>query len=140
MIDSALILKDANEEMTASGYCTVAGAEKIIDLGTGKIEGKLITHVSSAKHSTGDESYKLALEVCENADFTGNKLVIGNIDIPPVSVNALSSIDKTPIKITEPFTNDPYKTGVSLRYVRLYVAVAGTTPAINFTAHITKQP
>ena len=96
MIDNALILKDAGE-MTASGYCNVAGAVKTIDLGDGKIDGKLVLHVSSAKHSTGDESYKLALEACENANFTGSKLVIGNIDLLPVSENALSSIDKTPI-------------------------------------------
>jgi hypothetical protein len=137
MIDNALILKDAGE-MTASGHCTVNDSAKTIDLGTGTIDGKLVVHVLSAKHSIGNESYKLALEVCENADFTGDKLVIGNIDLSPVSENALSGIDKAPIKITEPFTNVPYKTGVSLRHCRLYATLAGTAPSINFTAYLVK--
>jgi hypothetical protein len=140
MIDNKLILKDAGA-MTASGHCTVSGAAKTIDLGAGIIGGKLIVHVLSAKHSVGDEAYTLVLEVCENADFTGNKVIIGGLSFPPISEDALSRINKAPLKGEDPFINVPYAidaAGSPLRYCRLYATIAGTAPSIDFIAYLVK--
>jgi hypothetical protein len=140
MIDKELILKDAGA-MTASGHCKVSGAAKTIDLGAGIIGGKLIVHVLSAKHSVGDEAYTLTLEVCENEDFTGNKVIIGGLSFPPISEDALSRINKAPLKDEDPFINVPYAidaAGSPLRYCRLYATIAGTDPSIDFIAYLVK--
>lgn len=153
MRDTSLILKDAGA-VTASGYGTVDSEAKVIDLGTGLVEGNFVVNLTAAEKDSDDEKYELMLEACNSPSFDGECAIlaghtIGAADLLPDYEHAII----LPGNHIAPFTNyatsrtdqaegaaDPIRKNITFRYVRLKITVSGTVvTGIDFSAFLTRR-
>ncbi len=135
MIDSTMIMKDAGL-VAASAAGTVATAAKIVNVGSGLVEGLLVVDVSAIEVNA-DELYSIALQGSDVSDFdTGSEVIVElaclNLGANEViSGNADSAVGRYQI----PFRNEFQ--GTIYPYLRVYTTVSGTVATgINFKAHI----
>lgn len=135
MIDSTHILKDAGL-VAADAAGTVDGDAKIVNLGAGLVEGKMIVDVTAIEIASNDEVYKISLQGSSSATFASNIE-----DLAELTLGALEAVggdvDSTVGRYQVPFRTE--KNGVIYPYVRLYTDVAGTIAAgIDFGAHLSR--
>ena len=136
MIDSTMILKDAGL-VAASAAGTVATAAKIVNVGSGLVEGLLVVDVSAIEVASNDELYSIALQGSDVADFsTGDEVIV---ELAVLNLGATEVIggtaDSAVGRYTVPFRNEYL--GTIYPYVRVYTTVAGdVATGINFKAHI----
>ena len=68
MHDTSLILKDAGlVDESAAG--TVDGSAKIVNLGAGLVEGKMVIDVTALEIASNDEAYRIVLQGSSKSDF-----------------------------------------------------------------------
>lgn len=129
-------LKDAGL-IAATGNATVGGSAKVLDLGTGRVDSRVIIDLTALEIDTGDEVYTIQLQG-SNALAFGSSVV--NIAEKKLGKAALTgeSVDSTLGRYEMPFSNDV--DGVLYEFVRIHVIVVGTiATGINFTAFLAKS-
>lgn len=122
--DNLLLLKDAGA-MTATGAATVGGQARVLDLGMGRVEAKVVIDTSAIDRTDTNETYRVALQGCEAIGFGSNVVELGSVSVDAAGRSTLR------------FTNQPNET--VYRYVRAHFTLGGTTPSINATAFIAKD-
>lgn len=147
--DVLLELHDGAAATTSSGTGQVNSAARVVDLYQGasigdkgvgaEFHGDLQIDASNVKVSAANELYSLVLEGCNAANFASNIAQLGVVQLG----NATAMLGNTDLnvagagtRIIRPFRNE--LNGVTYRYVRLAMVLAGTSPSITFTARMNK--
>lgn len=120
-IDMDLRLKDAGA-ITSSAAAQVSGNAAVLDLGAARFEGVVVVNVSALDLASANETYSIDVEFSNVAGMGS-----GVEKVVTVPVTATGYIEV-------PFVNMKY--GTVYRYMRLTTTVGGTTPSINYTAHV----
>jgi hypothetical protein len=129
--DHALLLKDAGA-VTATGNASVASVARVLDLGAGRVDGRVVLDVAAIDTVTGDESYVLQVQVSNSATFASGVVAVASKQLggaTPTGNSAATPIGRYEIH----FANE--ENGVLYRYARVRYVIAGTTPSINFVAY-----
>lgn len=133
--DAGLELKDAGA-ITADAAAQVDAADKIVDLGaSSRFDGRAIIDVSALDVASGNELYKIKIQVSSSATFASGVVTVAVIELGDSSVTG-NTADSTTGRYELPFTNE--YDGTIYRYLRAYTDVAGTTPSINYTCWVAK--
>lgn len=126
IFDNLLLLKDAGA-VTADAAATVGGSARVVDLGTGLVEGKMVVDTSAIDLTSADETYRVILQGSNDIAFgAGNVFELASADVRAAGV-----------RLEIPFTNERGMT--RYRYVRAFNDTGGTTPSINSTVFLTKR-
>jgi hypothetical protein len=135
MIDVQHIMKDAGL-VAADAAAQVDGADKIVDLGNGLVEGKLIVDVTAIEIADGDEAYRIAIQGSANADFSSTIEELASVELGAAAVLG-GDQDSTTGRFQVPFRTE--KNGTIYPYVRVYCEVAGTVATgIDFSAYLSR--
>lgn len=140
-LDTLLQLKDAGA-ITADAAAQVGGAAKVIDLGSNAlVNGVVMIDVSALDLVTGDEGYMVQLQGSSSSTFASDVNNLATLNLGgATSIFASAASASTLAAATRfivPFRNE--KGGVRYRYLRAYTDVNGTTPSINYVAHLAVQ-
>jgi hypothetical protein len=128
--DHALLLKDAGA-LTSSANSQVSGQARVLDLGAGRVDGRVVLDVSAIDTVTGDESYIAQVQVSNSATFASGVVAIASKQLG--GATPTGNTVATPIGRYEVhFSNE--ENGVLYRYARLRWVIAGTTPSVNAVA------
>ncbi len=138
--DAELELKDAGLVAT-SGAATVGGEAKILDLGSGFIEGDIVIDVSALEIESNTEIYDIIAQLSSDEDFgTDTNIVercqlnLSAAEVKRSDANADDAIGRYIL----PFNNE-FK-GTKYSYMRLFTAVNGDiSTGINYTAFLAKK-
>lgn len=134
--DKNLLLKDAGL-VAASAAAQVSSADKILDLGAGRVDGTVVVDWTACEVATGDESYHVELQFSNSATFASTNVVGSCIKLGDSTVNFGSADTAATGRREIPFTNEIE--GTIYRYMRVYTRVAGTVATgINYTAYAAK--
>ncbi len=133
--DNALLMKDAGA-VAASGNATVSAAAKILDLGAGRVDGRVICDVSAIDTTTGDESYVLQVQGSNSSSFASGIVALASKQLGGATPTGNSAATGTG-RFEIPFSNE--ENGTQYRYLRVRYVIAGTTPSINFVAYAVQQ-
>lgn len=140
MFDGLLLMKDAGL-VAASAAAKVASADKIVDLGAGRVEGSLIVQTTAVEVADGDELFSIKLQVSDVADFSTGSPKIKNVATVLVGDSSKTGEDADSpgsARYEAHFTNEV--NGVVYRYARVYTLVAGTvTVGVNYTAFLSRS-
>lgn len=131
-LDAQLIMKDAGA-VTASAAAQVAGSNRIITLGAGRVDGRVIVDASAIKATANDESYRIRLQLSTSATFAAGNITAVTLELGDPTVTG-SSADSAPGRYELPFCNEV--NGVLYPHARLFHQIAGTSPSINYAAYI----
>lgn len=137
MFDYNLRMKDAGL-VGASAAAQVGGSNKIIDLGTGRVDARAIIDITACEVATGDEKYVLIVQGSSSASFASGIVNLGALPLGDSSVS-LESADTGATERREiHFSNEV--NGTTYRYVRIYTQVVGTVATgINYTANMVQK-
>lgn len=141
--DNDLLLKDAGL-VAATAAAQVSAADKVLDLGSARMEGTVVLDVSAIEIASNDEEYDIILQGSTTAGFTAGtiqNLAQMNLGATEVrqGVAASTVLDSATGRYEMPFTNE--QDDVVYRYVRLITVIAGTiATGINYKAFIALQP
>ena len=135
--DYLLRLKD-DGNVTASAAAQVSSADKILDMGAQRFDGRVLVDISACEVATGDEKYTLLVQGSTSATFASGiwNLVATMLGDSSVS---LESADTVIGRREIAFCNEI--NGTVYRYIRMYTVVAGTidTTGINYTANLVQK-
>ncbi len=139
-IDTLLPLKDAGL-VAVSAAAQVAGADKVIDLGKGFVEGRVVIDVSAVEIESNDEIFDIVVQLSNDDDFSTKADVIERCSMCFCAAEVTrtdGAVDAAAGRYMLPFDNE--YAGTVYRYLRLYTVVAGTiATGINYTAYIAKR-
>jgi hypothetical protein len=127
--DHALLLK-------ASAAVTATAASTILDLGASRVDGRVIADVSAIDVSSGDESYRLRVQLSNSATFASGIFCPVTLELGDSTVTG-NSADSAVGRYEVPFSNEV--NGVTYRYVRVNQVIAGTTPSYTAILYIVKD-
>jgi hypothetical protein len=138
--DSDLELKDAGL-IGSSAAAQVGGVAKVLDLGTGLVEGNIVVDVSALEIADNDEIYEIVPQLTNTAAFaTATAIQDGpllNLSAKEVKRTDSDKDDATGRYII-PFRNEVG--GTIYRYMRLYTYVTGTVATgVNYSAYLAKD-
>ncbi|MEN6306674.1 MAG: hypothetical protein ABFD91_02870 [Anaerohalosphaeraceae bacterium] len=138
--DAGLELKDAGL-VAASAAAQVNSAARVLDLGSGLVEGDIVLDVSALEIASKDEVYDIIAQLSPDADFgtAGNIVERCALNLSAKEVKR-SDCDKddTIGRHILPFNNE--HKDMLYRYARLYTVVAGTiATGINYSAFLAKK-
>lgn len=136
--DASLQLKDAYL-VASSAAAQVASANKIVDVGEGTVDGRVVIDVTAIEIASNDERYDIILQGSTSSTFASvfvdlATLPLGALEVIPGDQD--SAIGRYILPFTNEYNNTRY------RYLRIYVVVAGSIAGgggINFTAYIAKN-
>jgi hypothetical protein len=139
-IDTLTPLKDAGL-VAVSGAAEVASAAKVLDLGSGFVEGHIVLDVTAIEEASKDETFDVVVQLSPDADFG----TAGNIVERMAMHFGAKEIKRTDCdrddatgRYVLPFDNE--FGGTVYRYLRLYTVVGGTiATGINYTANLVKS-
>jgi hypothetical protein len=140
--DVDLELKDAGA-IAASAAALVDAAAKILDLGTGTVEGDIIIDVSAMEVASDDEKYIIHAEVSSSATFASDIYAVASLILGSSGTaewdNIPGDADMYIGRYVLPFRNEIVN-GIPKRYMRLYTEVSGSiVTGINYTAYLSKR-
>ncbi len=128
--DDALELKDAGA-VTSSAAAQVGGADRILDLGPGRVDGRTIINMTAFDATTGDERSQVTMQFSNSPTFAS-----GIVNGPSYGFGAFEvlggSADPAAGEYELPWSNEIL--GTVYRYARLYTFGGGTTPSVTYTA------
>ena len=139
--DAELELKDAGL-VGSSAAATVDGAAKVLDLGSGFVEGDIVIDVTALEIANNDEIYDIIAQLSLDNDFGTDtnirercQLNLSAAAVKRSDANADDAVGRYNL----PFNNE--LKGTKYRYARLYTAVAGALIAngINYSAFLAKK-
>jgi len=128
--DLELVFKDAGA-VTASGAANVDGSAKIIKVGAGRFEAVMLFDVSALTVGA-DNAYSLVIQGSNTADFSGAKQNLAVLELGNTAVRPGGAATSTIGRYELPFTTEVNE--VVYDYVRVFIAVAGASPSVNFKA------
>lgn len=135
--DNDLLLKDAGL-VAADAAATVGGSAKVVDLGTGRVDGVLVIDVTAVEIASNDERYIVVLQGCAASNFASGVENLGSVEFGATEVRSGGAIDSTTGRYYLKFTNE--QNGTIYRYARVYTDVSGTiATGISFSAWIAKE-
>jgi hypothetical protein len=135
--DNNLLLKDAGL-IASSQACKVGGAAKILDIGSGAMEGDVIIDVTACEIASNDESYQIGVQVSSDSAFASDYYEVASLSIGALEIIP-GDIDMETGRYVIRFRNTIAE-NVTKRYLRLYVTVVGTiSTGINFVAYLAKR-
>jgi hypothetical protein len=136
IFDNATNMKDAGL-VAASAAATVSAVAKILDLGTGLMEGQVIVDIAAIEVATGDESYRIEVQLSNSSSFASGIVHSAILHVGDSTVT-FESADSAIGRYIVPVRNA--KNGVLYRYMRIYTRVAGTVATgVNYEAFFTKH-
>jgi hypothetical protein len=131
--DHDLRLKDAGL-IAADAAAQVGGADKILNLGLGRVDGRVIVDVTAIEVATGDESYRIKTQFSNSATFASGVVGGTQLHLGDSSVLIGESADSVVGRYELPFTNEI--NGTVYQYMRIYTDVTGTiATGINYVAN-----
>jgi len=138
-----LLLANDGGLITASKAGYVDSAAKIIDLGSGLVEGDIIIDVAAIEVGSDDEKYTIALQVSDSATFASGIYQLAQIQIGSSGTAAgdclAGDVDMSEGRYVLGF-NNMIKDGTTKRYARVYCTIAGTVnTGINYTAYLARK-
>lgn len=135
--DSLLELKDAYL-VASSAAAQVDSSNKIIDLGSGDVEGDIIIDVSACEVDNSDEMYIIGAQISSSASFASDIYEICSLKLGDASPLP-GDVDMGAGRYLLGFQNR-IGDGTAKRYMRIYTTVSGTVgTGINFTAYLAKK-
>jgi hypothetical protein len=135
--DANLQFKDAGL-VAASAQAQVAGADKIINVGNGRFNGKLVIDATAIEVDSSNELYSIEVQGSTSSTFASGNVVLCERQLGHSSVTGSSASDAAG-RYTLDFSNVDMD-GNRLPYLRVYTRVAGTiATGINYTAWATKR-
>jgi hypothetical protein len=118
----ALTASAAGNVTTAIG--DVDAGARIIDLGSGLVEGDIICDVSSLDVDTDNEMVTIGVQISDDSDFSSTFWQVSSLQIGDEAVVAGDQAMTTG-RYVIPF-NNMIADGVNKRYLRLYFTIVGT--------------
>ncbi len=147
--DAATELKDAGA-ITADAAAQVGGSDRILDLEEGgglfdnpqgsdgsRFDGSVIIDVSALDIVSNDEIYNIIAQVSSSPTFASDVKNVAILQLADTAVAAGGADDGEVGHYELGFTNE--QNGVARRYMRLFTDVTGTTPSIDYVAHLAKK-
>lgn len=136
--DYALRLKDAGL-VAASAGAQVGGADKILDVGAGRIDARVILDFTAIEAATNDELYIICIQGSDSATFGGTTHTNLGACVVGDPTKTGEGVDSTATQRRElAFTNEV--NGHVFRYLRIYTVVTGTiATGVNFTANMVQH-
>jgi len=135
--DANLQMKDAGL-VAASAQAQVAGADKIVNVGSGRYNGKLVIDATAIEVDSSNELYSIEVQGSTSATFASGIVVLAERQLGHSSTTGSSASDVAG-RYTLDFSNVDVD-GARLPYLRVYTRVAGTiATGINYAAWITKR-
>ena len=135
--DSLLELKDAGL-VASSAAAQVDGSPKIVDLGSGDLEGDIIIDVSACEVGDSNEMYIVGAQISSTADFASDIYEICSLKLghaTPLPGDTTMGIGRYILGF-----QNRIGSGTAKRYLRLYTTVSGTVGSgINYTAYLAKK-
>jgi hypothetical protein len=131
-------LKDAGL-VAASAQAQVASVDRILDVGAGRIDGRVIIDFAAVEVDTGNEVYRIICQGSDSATFAGTTAKnLGAMIVGDSSVT-VEGVDTPATGRRElHFTNEI--DGHVFRYIRLYTQIAGTiATGVNYTAFLVTE-
>ncbi|WP_373069753.1 hypothetical protein [Gemmatimonas sp.] len=129
---------DTDTILKAAGLiASSAAVATILDLGTGRVDGRVIVNVTAIEVATGDERYLIktqfsAVPAMGSVVFGGTALDLGDSSVTNSSADSIVGTYELP------FCNEI--NGTLHRYMRLYTSVQGTiATGINYSAYAVKK-
>ena len=134
--DSEFLLKDAGL-VAADAAATVAAAAKVVDLGAGRTDGRVILDISAVEVADNNEMFLIITQFSPVENF-GSGVVSGSVFIAGALEVTKNTADTAVGRYELPFSND--LNGTVYRYMRLYTECQGTVgTGINYTARGVKK-
>ena len=137
MYDGNLLVWASNTIGTSTEAAgqTAAGATATINLGNGRVDGRLYVDVTAIEIADNDEKYSIALRGSQSASWATNHdlahLILGAKEVLG------GSVDSTTGRYWVPFSNEIK--GTIYSHARLYAVGAGTlTTGLTFSAWLGK--
>lgn len=132
--DYNLLLKDAGL-VAATANAQVAGSDRFVDLGTGRVDGRIIIDFAAVETDTGDEKYEILARVSSSPTHITDVWVAGEIRVGHSSTS-LETVTTTATGRRElAFTNEI--NGVCYQWLNLKTIVAGTiATGVNYKASL----
>ncbi len=141
--DAELEMKDAGL-VAADAAWTVDSADAVIDVGTGRVDGKVIVDVSALEIATGDERYSLIIQGSNSATFASGIVILACLPVGDGSTIGTAfggsgvDVDDSTGRFEIPFSNE--RNNTYYRYIRGWTDVAGAiATGINFSAYMVKN-
>lgn len=117
---------------------TATSTETIVDMGDAEFRADLVIDVTAIDVANGNEHYQIIFELSSSATFASTIVSAAQVDLGDQSVIVGNSdVDSTTGKIVLGVTNNV--SGTVYRYVRLANVIAGTSPSIDYNAHLAIQ-
>lgn len=133
--DAEMQLKDAGL-VAATAAAQVGGADKIIDLGVGRMEAVAVLDLTAIETDSSNELYTVAIQGSSSATFASDiqnlaMMDFGHLSTPRKGGAITSLVGRYEI----PFVNE--QNDIRYRYLRLHTTVAGTVATgANFSAFV----
>lgn len=140
---------DADLEMSSAGLIAadaawlVGGAARVLDVGTGRFEGKCIIDISALEIASGDERYDLLIQGSNSATFASDIVILAALPVGDGSTIGAAfagsgvDVDDTAGRYVIPFCNE--RNNIYYRYIRGFTVVTGSiATGINLTAFVAK--
>jgi hypothetical protein len=121
--------------LTASDIVEENSADKILELGDGRVDGVLIVDVSALDIASNDELYRFILQGSNASDFSSGIENLVELELGDTAVRQGGAGDSLIGRYELPFQNA--QAAAEYKYVRLNVIIAGTSPSITFDSWIT---
>ena len=137
-MDYNLRLKDTGT-IAASAAAQVGGADKILDMGAARFDGRVIVDITACEVDTGNEKYQIMVQGSTAALFGSGVWNLAALVLGDSSVS-LETVDTAATRHQEiAFCNEV--NGVVYRWIRLYTFVAGTIASggINYSANLVRE-
>lgn len=141
--DVDLLLKDAGL-IAADAAWLVGGSARILDVGTGRFEGRCIIDVSAMEIASGDEHYGFQIQGSNSATFASDIVILAMLPVGDGSTIGTAfggsgvDVDDTAGRYVLPFCNE--RNNIYYRYIRGWTDVTGAiATGINFSAFIAKN-
>lgn len=136
MYDNALLMKDAGL-VASSAAAQVSSADKVLDLGAARVDGRVIVDSTAIEVDSSNEKYDIELQVSNSSSFASGIFIAGKITLGHSSTTNESASSATGRRELA-FTNEI--NGTVYRYARLYTRIAGTiVTGINYKAFAVLQ-
>jgi hypothetical protein len=135
--DHALRLKDAGA-ITSSAAAQVGGADRVLDLGTGRWDGTVVADISAITTADASQVYTLEWQVSNSATFASGNVVGAALRVGHATATGSSANTAAATRMELGVTNEV--NGVVFRYARMFTRVAGTgSPSVNYVANAHKE-
>jgi len=129
-LDVNLQLKDAGL-VAADAAAQVSSADKVLDLGQSRVDGRVIVDITAIEVASNDERYLIKTQFSDD-NFAASIVGGTALDVGVLEVTK-DEVDTAVGRYELPFTNE--LNGITYRYMRLFTEVQGTiATGVNFTA------